>query len=71
VLGAANMFGNIGAACAASLIARLAANFGWSSTFLLSACAYSVGALSWALIDPRVPIASAQNQAESPGVQRS
>ncbi|HTM55262.1 MAG TPA: MFS transporter [Pirellulales bacterium] len=65
VLGAANMFGNIGAACAASLIARLAANFGWSSTFLLSACAYSVGAISWALIDPRVPIATAHNEAES------
>jgi ACS family glucarate transporter-like MFS transporter len=70
VLGAANMFGNIGAACAASLIARLAANFGWSSTFLLSACAYSVGALSWAFIDPRVPIAAAQNDAESPGAER-
>jgi MFS family permease len=62
VLGAANMFGNIGAACAASLIARLAAHFGWPSTFALSAAAYSVGAASWLLIDPRVPVLGGEQQ---------
>jgi sugar phosphate permease len=60
VLGAANMFGNIGAAVAASLIARLASHFGWPATFVLSAVAYSVGAASWLLIDPRVPVLSAE-----------
>jgi ACS family glucarate transporter-like MFS transporter len=52
VLGAGNMFGNIGAAVAASLIVRLAAQFGWSSSFLLSAVAYSVGAAAWLFVDP-------------------
>ncbi len=66
VLGAANMFGNIGAACAASLIARLAVTFGWSSTFVLSAGAYSIGALSWLAIDPRRPISAAAPQRFAP-----
>jgi len=57
VLGAANMCGNIGAACAASLIVRLAAQFGWSSSFLLSAVAYFVGAAAWLFVDPRRRIA--------------
>ncbi len=56
VLGFANMCGNIGAACATSLIARLAEGFGWPATFGLSAGAYLVGALTWFFIDPRVPI---------------
>ena len=56
VLGVGNMCGNIGAAMASSFIPRLAEHFGWSASFALSACAYSVGALGWLLVDPRVPI---------------
>lgn len=56
VFGTANMCGNIGAACAASLIARLAARFGWSATFVLSTGAYFVGAMAWLAIDPRQAI---------------
>jgi MFS family permease len=52
VLGTANMCGNIGAACAASLIVRMAAQFGWPSSFLLSSVAYSVGAAAWVFVDP-------------------
>jgi hypothetical protein len=43
VLAAANMCGNFGAAAAASIVPRLAADAGWPSTFLLSVVAYSVG----------------------------
>jgi MFS family permease len=52
VLGTANMCGNFCAACAASLIVRLAAHFGWSSSFLLSSIAYFVGAAAWVFVDP-------------------
>jgi ACS family glucarate transporter-like MFS transporter len=58
VLGAGNMCGNIGAAVAASLIVRLAAQFGWSSSFLLSAVAYFVGAAAWLFVDPHRRIGS-------------
>jgi sugar phosphate permease len=66
VFGSANMCGNIGAACAASLIARLAATFGWSATFVVSSSAYFVGALAWLAIDPRVPIGVAGRIAKQP-----
>jgi ACS family glucarate transporter-like MFS transporter len=53
VLGWANMCGNIGAACAASLVPRLADHFGWPSVFAFSAAAYTLGALAWLGVDPR------------------
>ncbi|MEX2315863.1 MAG: MFS transporter [Pirellulales bacterium] len=56
VLGVGNMCGNIGAAMASSFIPRLAEQFGWSASFVLSGCAYSLGALGWLLVDPGVPI---------------
>ncbi len=67
VLGAANMCGNIGAACAASLIVRLAAQFGWSSSFLLSSVAYFVGAAAWIFVDPHRRI-DASARADAPRV---
>ncbi len=62
VFGTANMFGNIGAALAASVIARLAEYFGWSSSFLLSTGAYFSGMLCWLAIDPTVPIAGTHDE---------
>ncbi len=56
VLGGANMCGNIGAACAISLIGRLIQNNSWSLIFALSACAYLVSALMWFYVDPRKAI---------------
>lgn len=56
VFGYANMCGNIGAACAASLVPRLADQFGWPSVFAFSCLAYFVGALAWLGVDPRRPI---------------
>ena len=56
VLGAANMCGNFGAAAASSFVPRLAEHFGWSASFALSAVAYTLAALGWLLVDPRVPI---------------
>jgi MFS family permease len=53
VLGVGNMCGNIGAAIGISLVPRLAAEFGWSASFALSAGAYAIGALAWLVIDPR------------------
>jgi dipeptide/tripeptide permease len=47
------MCGNIGAAIGISLVPRLAAEFGWSASFALSAGAYAIGALAWLVIDPR------------------
>jgi sugar phosphate permease len=64
VFGTANMCGNIGAALAASLIARLAERFGWSSSFLLSTGAYLSGMLCWLAIDPTVPIAGTNAERE-------
>jgi ACS family glucarate transporter-like MFS transporter len=56
VLGVGNMCGNIGAAMASSFVPRLAESFGWSASFALSSGAYLIGALSWFMIDPRVPL---------------
>ncbi|HEV3136246.1 MAG TPA: MFS transporter, partial [Pirellulales bacterium] len=56
VLGWANMCGNIGAACAISLIPRLVEHYGWSATFAMSSGAYLAGAMIWFFVDPRVPI---------------
>lgn len=53
VLGWANMCGNIGAACAASLVPRLADSFGWPSVFAFSCVTYGVGTLAWLGVDPR------------------
>jgi ACS family glucarate transporter-like MFS transporter len=60
VLGWANMCGNIGAACAISVIPRLVEHYGWSATFAMSSGAYLVGALTWFFVDPRVPIRMAR-----------
>ncbi len=56
VLGWGNMAGNIGAACASSMIGRLATHDRWSDIFVISAFAYLLGALFWLRIDSRVPI---------------
>ncbi len=61
VLGWANMCGNIGAACAISVIPRLVEHSGWSATFAMSASAYLVGAMTWFFIDPRLPIRVARH----------
>ena len=47
VLGWANMCGNIGAACAISVIGRLVERYGWSATFIMASGAYLIGALAW------------------------
>jgi sugar phosphate permease len=71
VLGWANMCGNIGAACAISVIPRLVERYGWSATFAMSSGAYLVGAMVWFFVDPRVPIRIARqslaNSASFPG----
>ena len=56
VLGWANMCGNIGAACAISVIGRIVEDYGWSPTFVMAASAYLLGALCWLFVDPRAPI---------------
>jgi ACS family glucarate transporter-like MFS transporter len=56
MLGVGNMCGNIGAAMGASFVPRLAEAYGWSASFALSVCAYSIGALCWLLVDPRETI---------------
>ncbi|MBI3838241.1 MAG: MFS transporter [Planctomycetia bacterium] len=66
VLGWANMCGNIGAACAISVIGRLVEHYGWSATFAMSASAYLVGALTWFFVDPRVPIRVARQSLSDP-----
>jgi sugar phosphate permease len=53
VFGWANMCGNIGAACAASFVPRLADHFGWPSVFLFSCASYALGALTWLGFNPR------------------
>jgi hypothetical protein len=58
VFGAVNMCGNIRAAAASSFVPRLAEQVDWSASFLLSAGAYTVAALGWLLVDPRIPLCS-------------
>jgi ACS family glucarate transporter-like MFS transporter len=53
VLGFSNMCGNLGAACAISIIPRLKEHSGWPATFIMAACAYFVGALAWRFVDTR------------------
>ncbi len=53
VLGAANMCGNIGAACAISVAGRYVESERWTLIFTASACAYLLGAAGWMLVEPR------------------
>jgi ACS family glucarate transporter-like MFS transporter len=53
VLGWANMCGNIGAACSASFVPRLAEYAGWPSVFIFSCITYTIGSLAWLGVDPR------------------
>lgn len=53
VLGWANMCGNIGAACAISVIGRLVDGYGWPATFVMAGGAYAIGAVTWLGVDPR------------------
>lgn len=52
VLGWANMCGNIGAACAISVIGRLVEGYGWPATFIMAGGAYAIGAITWLGVDP-------------------
>jgi dipeptide/tripeptide permease len=59
------MCGNFGAASASSFVPRLAAQYGWAATFALSAAVYALAAFGWLLVDPRMRIATTENQKRS------
>ncbi len=53
VSGVMNMGGQIGGAITASLSPWIAANFGWTASFLVAAGLCALGSLAWILVDPR------------------
>jgi ACS family glucarate transporter-like MFS transporter len=52
-LGLSNMCGNLGAACAISVIGRLVTAYGWPAAFAMAAGAYTIAAVGWLGVDPR------------------
>ncbi len=56
VLGAANMCGNIGAACALSVAGGYVESASWTFIFTVSAGAYLSAAVGWLLVQPRAAL---------------
>lgn len=53
VSGFMNMGGQIGGAVTASLTPAIAANYGWTASFLVAAALCALGAVLWFLVDPQ------------------